>query len=136
MQLRDHRRPPSLPSVPTMIGTASAAYLILHASHLGPFPDNALRLTIVAMSAAAGVECAFGDRRTGLVLSVLTFLLFCLFLYPLELVPQRPVFFRVFYIATCAGSLALAPVMLLRRHYGLATACLFAGAGLLVFFLP
>ncbi|MBW7904830.1 MAG: hypothetical protein LC135_09480 [Phycisphaerae bacterium] len=122
--------------MPVIIGAASATYLILHASHLGPFSDNALRLTVIAMSVAAGAECAFGDRRTGLAISALTFLLYWLFLYPLELVPHRPVFFRAFYIATCAGSFALAPVMLLRRRFGLAAACLFAGAGLLAYFLP
>lgn len=136
MKLRDHHRPRALPSVPVIIGAASATFIILHASHLGPFAGDALRLAIITMSAAAGVECAIGERRAGLTLSVLTMLLYWLFLYPLELLPQHPVFFRAFYIATCAGSLAVAPVMLLRRHFGLAAAGLFAGAGLLAYFLP
>jgi hypothetical protein len=122
--------------VPAIIGTASAVYLVLHASHVGPFPDNALRVTVIAMSVAAGAECAFGDRRAGLVLSVLTMLLYWLFLYPLELLPQRPVFFRAFYIVICTGSLALAPIMLLRRHYGVAVAGLIAGVFLLCYVLP
>ncbi|MCZ7632970.1 MAG: hypothetical protein M5U20_05755 [Phycisphaerales bacterium] len=135
MELRDHHQPRALPCA-TIIGTASAAFIILHASHVGPFADDALRLAIITMSGAAGVECAIGHRRSGLALSVFTVLIYWLFLYPLELLPQHPVFFSAFYIATCAGSLAIAPVMLLRRHFGLAAAGLIAGVVMFLYILP
>lgn len=136
MQLHHDHWPRILAGAPTMLGTASAIMIVLHASQLGPFVSDALRLAVIAMSASAAAEYALGDRTTGLVLSVLTIVLYWLFLYPLELIPPRPLFFRAFYVAIGAGSLAVAPVLLLRRHFGLAAAGLFSGAVTLAYTLP
>lgn len=118
-----------------MIGGAGAAFVILHTSHLGPFAGDALRLAVIAMSAAAGRACSLGDGRLGLALSALTLLLYWLFLCPLELLPPRPGLFHVFYGAVAAGALALTPAMLLSRRYGLAGGSVAAGVVLLWYVL-
>lgn len=135
MQPPDHPLPGTLPHATAMIGGAGAAVVILHASHLGPFAGDALRLAVVAMSAAAGRACSLAHGRLGLALSVLTLLLYWLFLYPLELLPPRPSLFHAFYGAVAAGALALTPAMLLRRRYGLAGGSVAAGVVLLWYVL-
>lgn len=135
MQLPDHPLPRTLPGATAMIGTASAAFIILHASHLGPFAGDALRLAVIALTAAAGRACSLGDGRLGLALCALTLLLYWLFLYPLELLPPRPGLFHVVYGAVAAGALALTPAMLLRRRYGLAGGNVAAGAVVLWYVL-
>lgn len=88
------------------------------------------------MSLAAGIECAVANPRLDLTLAVLTVLLYWLYLYPLEMVPPRPGFFRAFYLSIAACALSLVPVMLLRLHVALAAVLFAAGIVSLPYLLP
>lgn len=111
------RQRPSL-----LLAAGSVFILLLHVGNTGPLPHDIARLAIMLASLSAGIEWALARRQSGMLLAVLTFMLYYVLVYPIALLPSETRIFEALYLGVATGAVALAPVLALRRHYALAGA--------------
>ncbi|MBK9126338.1 MAG: hypothetical protein IPM13_00855 [Phycisphaerales bacterium] len=111
-----------IPRPPILFAAGSVFILLLHVGNTGPLPHDIARLAIMLASLSAGIEWALGRRQSGMLLTVLTFMLYYVLVYPIALLPSETRIFEALYFGVATGAVALAPVLALRRHYVLAGA--------------